>query len=229
MGLFNIVCGVMLLLSPAVPVTDGLVGGNSTIAAYPPGETTAIADLIFTSGETTIGYSATNFAVPGSTINEQRVTFAALPNKERYQWIIIEPGLNDLNPAESAATAIGRYQTFVNEIRVAMPTAKIIVGAMIECKQRMIDVYGSTNGLIAFQKLRDMNTSIMGGGSFPITGVDGRYNEHVSQISDASGNLKPQYESSLNDHIHYNNAGRAFTAAAVKNKLIALHLVRPAA
>ena len=76
----------------------------------------------------------------------------------------------------------------------------------------------------AQQKWEDMNDAIMGNGVNAITDADYRIDAHVALLSDVDGNLAEEFESSLDDHIHYNNAGREIVAAQWRAALLALGL-----
>ena len=196
--------------------SKGLISGNSTIAAY-LGQN-AVKAYLFSDCDQLNGTTIADISVPGNTILQQQTLYLADPDKLLYDWVVVEIGLNDLDPAETAATALARYQTYINNIRSNSKTsAVIIVSAMTPCRQRLIDVYGSTNGPIAYQKWLDMNVAIMGAGSNKITGVDGRIYNHVTALNDGLGNLAQQYD--LGDGIHESNAGRLIIASAWRGLL----------
>jgi hypothetical protein len=77
---------------------------------------------------------------------------------------------------------------------------------MNPCKQRMIDLYGAVNGLVAYQKWLDMNEAIRGEGANALTGMDATVTGHTDAMNDGSGNLAAAYD--IGDHIHENEAGR---------------------
>ena len=116
-------------------------------------------------------------------------------------------------PSESAASALARYQTLVNDINTSSPQAKVILGTMTPCRQRLINVYGAVDGLVSYQKWLDMNEAIKGNGANAITGADATAYAHTDLLNDGNGNLKPEYEIvGLVDHIHENSAGRLIVA-----------------
>ena len=108
----------------------------------------------------------TDIAHAGDTIAQQKTLYDALSSgtKSGFNYVFVQVGLNDLDPAESAATALARYQSLIDDINTNSATAKIVCGTMNPCRQRLIDVYGAVNGPIAYQKWLDMNTAITGSG-----------------------------------------------------------------
>lgn len=180
--------------------SKGCILGNSTIASY-LGQN-EVAFYILTDNEISKGITITNDAVAGHTIAQQMAVYLADVNKSNYNWVIVEIGLNDLNPAESAITAIARYQLLIDTVRFYAPTSKIIAGTMTPCKQRLIDLYGAVNGLVAYQKWLDMNTAIM----TTVIKIDSRTNMHTALLNDGAGNLAIRYN--LGDNIHETNEAR---------------------
>lgn len=190
--------------------------GDSTVAAY-------------LGHNAVISHSATaktkiEAAVSGDTIAQQRTRWEASGAAPLAAWVVIQVGLNDLDPAESAATAIARLQGLVDQVRSDVPTqCKVLVSKMIPCRARLINIYGAINGQISYQKWLDMNEAIAGGGAHPITGVDGRVTAHEPLLNDGAGNLAAAYEIvGIFDGIHENNAGRIIIADAWDDALTAL-------
>lgn len=200
-------------------VSNGCIIGNSTIAEYLSQE--GVEKYLMTTADSAVGSTVTNDAVPGHTIAQQRAVWEADSERGNYDWIIVEVGLNDLDPTESAATALARYQRLIDTINAQKKSsAKVLVATMTPVKQRMIDFYGATDGATAYQKWLDMNNAIMGGQPNKITGVDYRINNHTDAISDGNGNLATKYD--MGDGVHENNAARAIIAAAYRNALVSL-------
>lgn len=193
---------------PRSPINLGVIG-DSTIAAYAGGALipTYVPQFL----------PITSVATPGDTIQGQRTKFAALANHTDYHVVIMQIGLNDMNPSGQATQdVISSYQSFVDYIRgVVSPRCKIYVAKMLPCKQRFIDVYGEINGAASQQRWLDLNNAIMN----TITNVDGRIDSHVPLLDDGNGNLKLEYDTG--DHIHENVAGRQIIANAWRDKLIA--------
>ena len=183
--------------------------GDSTIVGY-AGQS-AVTEFIFSS------HVASNLAIPGNTIAQQKTAWqSANVNAQNSAYVVVQVGLNDLSPAEAASTAIARLQDLINTIRGTVgPSVPIFISKMIPCRQRLIDIYGATNGPIAQQKWVDMNEAIAGYGPAPVTGVDGRIVSHVPLMSDANGNLLAIYDTG--DGIHPNNAGRIVNANAISS------------
>lgn len=162
-------------------------------------------------------------AVPGHTIAQQLAVWQATTIvPDEVAWVVVQIGLNDLNPAEAAYPAIGRLQLLINTIRKGIGDRPLLVSQMVPCRQRMIDMYGGTNGPIAWQKWLDINAAIAGEGPTPITNVDGRVTAHVPLLDDGSGNLAAPYDTG--DHIHTNNAGRAINATAWADAVAAIRV-----
>ena len=90
---------------------------------------------------------------------------------------------------------------------------------MIPCKQRLINVYGATNGLVSYNKWLAMNSAIMN----TVTGVDYRISRHCDLLNDGSGNLASVYD--CGDRIHENNAGRKIIAGEFRKALNVLGLL----
>jgi len=199
--------------------SKGAILGNSTIATYSCG--LGIENFLMTTADSALGTTITNLAVPGHTIAQQMAVWQADANKATYDWIIVEVGLNNLDYTVSAATSLADYQVLIDTINAQKKsTATVIVSAMTPDRQRLIDIWGSTNGNIAYQKWITMNNAIMGGQPYRITGVNYRVNEHIPYLSDTAGNLLEQFD--CGDHVHENNAGRKIIAAAWRKKLASL-------
>lgn len=202
--------------SRPLAATNAYALGDSTIAAY---QGSANLMTLLTSART-----KNTVAEPGHTIAQQRTAFNALAApRDAAGWAIIQVGLNDLAPAEAASVAIARLQTLVNDVRAALGRwTPVLVGQMIPCRQRLINLYGATDGPVAYQKWLDMNDAIAGTGPTPITNVDGRITAHVPLMNDGNGNLKAEYDTG--DGIHPNTAGRQVNADAWVAALNALEV-----
>lgn len=190
--------------------------GDSTIAAY--ASQNNVPDYITGIGE------SFNFAVPGQTIAQQQARWNALTDYTPYRAVIVQVGLNDMNPAESAATALARLQSCINDVNSRKPAGcPTIISKMTPAKARWLALYGGTNGPIAQQKWLDMNDAIAGNGGNAITGVDARITSHVPLLDDGSGNLAAAYDTG--DGIHENNAGRQIVATAWQTTLQSLGVI----
>lgn len=159
----------------------------------------------------------TSVATPGDTIQGQRNKFTALTNHSDYNVVIMQIGLNDMNPTnQTTQTVLNNYQSFVDYIRsVVGVRCKIYVSQMLPCKQRYINIFGADNGALAYQRWLDLNYAIAN----TITNVDGRITSHVAILNDGNDNLKAEYDTG--DHIHENVAGRQIIANEWRDKLIA--------
>jgi lysophospholipase L1-like esterase len=213
-----------------VPTYTGAIGyaiGDSTIASY-------LGQNSVTSYMTSATSPIVNLAVPNENIVQQQTVWNATTSNHAYaKWVIIEVGLNDLDitdaatPALSTAAAIARLQALVDDVRSDVSAGtKVLISKMTPCRQRLIDIYGATNGPLSYQKWLDINTAIAGGGSTPITNVDGRITAHEPLLNDGSGNLAAAYEVvGFEDGIHENNAGRQIIADAWEDALTALGIL----
>lgn len=188
--------------SPHDEVSAGCIIGDSTMAAF-SGQA-AVSTFLVTAADIAYGSSVTSLAVAGHTIAQQQAAWTADTNKATYDWIIVCVGLNDaVLYAESAATAMARYQTLINTINAGKKaTAKVIIATMTPAKARFIDLEGPTNGATAYAKWLAMNTAIM----TTVTGVDYRIDTHTAAMNDGSGNLRYKYD--INDGIHENDLAR---------------------
>lgn len=202
--------------------SKGLLIGDSTIIGY--SGTNGIDYYLLTPADIASGATIYNQAVAGDTIVGQQTIFLADPNKALYDWIVVEIGLNDVDPSEAASVALSRYQTLINNINSNKKSScKIIVSCMTPCRQRLIDVYGETDGVTSYNKWLAMNSAIMGSGVNSITGVDYRIDKHVLYLKDASGNLKAEYDTG--DHVHENNTARAIIASVIREQLNTIGLL----
>jgi lysophospholipase L1-like esterase len=198
----NSLMGVRYGTKPAI----GIVG-NSTIAAYAGGE--SIASLM--NGTST--YSITDISVPGYTIHQEDSVWRLLPVdvKKSLDYVFVEIGLNDLDPEESAKEALLRYQSLINLIRSeTSESCKIITSTMTPLKQRLINSYGMTKGLISYKKWIDMNTAMIGSGPDKIVNFDSYCDSHTGLLSDGKGSLSPSYDTG--DGVHETTSARQILA-----------------
>lgn len=198
------------------PGTIGYALGDSTVAAY-LGQPSLIS-LVSTIR------TPVNIATPGDIISGQKSRWQALTiDTSLVGWVVVQIGLNDLSPGESASVAISRLQDLISTVRASIGSRrKLLVSNMLPARQRLIDLYGDTNGPISQQKWVDINAAIAGAGPSPITGVDYRIVSHVPLLDDGSGNLAAAYDTG--DHIHPDAAGRQIMEDAWKTALVALRI-----
>jgi lysophospholipase L1-like esterase len=179
--------------------------GNSTVSYHASG--TSVASLM------SINSNVLDLSTQGLSIEQCRTawTAAQLTMKTPLDYVFIQTGINDLNPAEAASVALGRYQRLVDSVNANISVScKVVLSTMIPNKARLITNYGAVDGLVAYQKWLDMNDAIMGNGANAITGADYRLNAHTTLLNDGAGNLDAAYDSG--DGIHENNAGRLIIA-----------------
>ena len=122
--------------------------------------------------------------------------------------VVIQVGLNDVNPAEAASVAIARLQDLVDTVNADV-SVPVLIAKMTPCRQRLIALWGAVDGLVAQQKWADMNLAIAGEGPTPITGVDGRIVAHVDYMGE-DGDLYSLFDTG--DKIHPNDIGRQINA-----------------
>lgn len=185
----------------------GVIIGNSTVADKSTLSTvgTAISDFVLTDAELGQGYQAHSIATPGDDIDDQRTAWNALPNHTQYSWIILQIGINDMDPVESAAAALGRYQTLVNDIRADAPDITIIVSKMMPARGRWPALYPGEEAA-AQAKYEAMHIGMLGGGPNAITGVDAYIGDYHTIAADVDGYLLAEYDSG--DGVHENDALR---------------------
>lgn len=203
--------------SSTIPVSKGLISGDSTIASY-LGQN-AVASYIISDADDLAGTTITDISVPGHTIANQKTDWQTVPNKNTFDYVIVQVGLNDLGNT-SVSNLISQYQDYINTIRSSVKSScKIIVGSMIPCKRRLDEVFPGAG----YQNWLDLNQAIMGGGSTPITGVDYRVDSHYYALKDAQDNLADVFD--LGDFIHENNYGRNLIAQGYRLTLKELNFI----
>lgn len=187
--------------------------GDSTVATYSSASGVPVASLLRSAADSR-NIAFKSLAIGGATTAEQETNWDAFSEKGDLRWIMIQVGLNDIDPAEAAAPAIARIQDLVDAVNADKPAgAKVYIGTMIPCYARMITRYGAGAPADAsYAKWQAMNEAIRGEGSTPITGVDGRVSSHTTDMDGGAGYLDAAYDSG--DGIHPNNAGRQVIASA---------------
>jgi len=147
-----------------------------------------------------------DISAPGATIAQNKTRWGT--NKgDDMDAVYFQSGLNDLGMSSSAL--IAAYQDMVDTIRLSLTTGqKIIIGTMIPCNRS------------GDQQWVDLNDAILGLGSTPITGVDGRIDTVNTALNNGSNGLAAIYD--VGDGLHENNAGRQIIADLLYAKLIEL-------
>lgn len=202
-----------------VAIGPGGVIGNSTISAY---EGKAAVTSLLSAMSTPAITNITDLSDPGDTISNQQAVWQALSSSTRSAmlYVIVEIGLNDLSPGESAATVLTRYQALIDVIKADAPSARVYTATMSPCRERLIDLYGAIDGPVSYQKWLDMNTAIAGGGPNAITGQYGVITQHAADLNDGAGNLAAAYDyGGAFPHIHPDDVGRQLIADAWFAKL----------
>ena len=188
-------------LAPAGPAT---VLGDSAVAAYldQPSALSLTGSI----------RTARDLAVPGDSIARQKAAWQAAgvaPSPEGY--VMIEVGLNDLDPAEAAPVTIARLQDLVDTVRGDAGAMPVVLARLTPARARLEVVYGAQGGA-AQAKWVAVNAAIAGTGPNPVTGVDARVVSHAEALDDGTGRLAAPYD--LGDGIHPNAAGRQVIADA---------------
>lgn len=192
---------------------QGAIIGDSTIASYDQASGVSVGSLL-RSPQRGRNVAIKSLAIGGATTAEQETNWTAFAEKADLRWVMIQVGLNDIDPAEAAAPAIARIQDLVDAVNATKPAGcQVFIGTMIPCYARMITRYGAgAPADAAYAKWQAMNQAISGGGGTPITGVDGRVTSHTAAMDMGAGYLATEYDSG--DGIHPNNAGRQVIAEA---------------
>lgn len=183
--------------------------GDSTVASYNTASGVPVASLLRSAADSR-NVAFKSLAIGGATIADQQSQWSSFSEKADLRWVMIQVGLNDIDPAVPTATSIAALQSLVDSVNAAT-SARVYIATMIPCYQRMITRYGG-DAPLSLAKWEDMNDAIMGLGGSPITGVDGRINAHQLAMDDGVGNLDAAYDGG--DGIHPNNAGRQVIADA---------------
>ncbi|WJN61356.1 hypothetical protein OH686_21645 [Pseudomonas sp. SO81] len=214
----QIAFAVMSRQASRVQSFNACVIGDSVIASYGTASGVPTASLLRAAADSRNSAIA-SLAIGGATIAQQTTNWNAFTGKADLRWVMIEVGLNDIDPAVATATSIAALQSLVNAVSASKPTGcKVFIATMTPAYARMITRYGAgAPALASLAKWNAMNDAIMGVGGSPITGVDGRVSAHTIAMDDGVGNLAAAYDGG--DGIHPNNAGRQVIADAWKTLL----------
>jgi len=183
-----------------------LYSGSSSTASY--AGASAISTLVSTLG------SEIDIATPAHTIANQLSAYNALTTlqKQSLNDAFVMIGGNNMEPSTTADSVINQLRDYITAMKTGSPQMRIHLATLHPCKQRWIDLYGATDGLISQQKWADYNEAIRGNGSNPITNADVIFDQHTIDLNDGNGNLAPAYDTG--DHIHMTDAGKAFIVNA---------------
>lgn len=186
----------------AVAASQAYAVGDSTVAAY-----SGWPSVLSRTGS---ARSPVNVAVPGHAIAQQLSAWNALTvDPGRVGWVVVQIGLNDMDPVSgTTAGVIAALQNLVNAVRAKIGAAPLFVAKMLPARKRFINIFGATNGPLAYQRWLDVNAAV----ASTITGVDGRITMHEPLLNDGAGNLAAAYDTG--DGIHPNTAGRQIMADA---------------
>ena len=199
--------------------SKGLISGDSTIAQYLT--QSSVSSFLLTPFDVSNGCSITDISVPGNTILQQKTAYEALNDKNTYDWVIVQIGLNDTDPSELASVAIARLQSYINSINSFKKSdCKVIISVMNPIKARFRTLYGDAQWMVAYNKWKSMNEAISGFGSNPITGVSYRVINHARLLKDDVDNLASIYD--IGDFVHENNTAREIIANEYRSALINL-------
>ena len=163
-----------------------------------------------------------DLAAPGQTIAQQMAAWTSANVTQALDgFVLIQLGLNDLDPSETANSAIGRLQMLVDTVRADIGSAPVLIAQMTPARQRLLDIYGAQEPA-AQDKWLAINAAIAGQGTTPVTGVDARITTHVAAMDDGTGALAADFDTG--DGIHPNTAGRQLIADAWRAGLNGLDL-----
>jgi len=179
-----------------------IISGDSTIASYLGGS--ALASIIENTGV------MTDISEPGENIEEQVDRWNALSSqvKSAANFVFVQIGLNNINiPATPTTTIIAELNSYIQTINTESPNAFIVVGQMLPCKARWIASFGETNGNLAHKQWEEINKEMLS-----ISNVNSFATVHTWLLNDGKGNLRAEFETSANDHIHDNTNGRKMNA-----------------
>lgn len=202
-----------------VPITmtpEGVLLGDSISVGYkfalqPGGYIYSAAQRRVRSGMVQLGHSG------GTIIADQGDLYDASPYKGQstLRFVVIEAGINDILVFnQSAATLISAYQTRVNIILAANPSAKVIAQQI-----------GPARGVLSapqYAVWQAVNQAIAGGGGTPITGVTPVTSHNYGgahAIGDVNNALLAAFDGG--DGLHPNYLGRAQLGLAQREACIA--------
>jgi hypothetical protein len=213
--------GASAYIQSTTKASHGMLLGDSLLATY--SGYSQVSDFILTTADTQLGSTITTDAWPADTIANQSATFLADTAHNTYDWIGIEIGFNDA--ADSAATIIGKYQTFVNLVNTHKKAdCLVFLVATQHNKSGLVRMYGSEGGNARYNTLVSLNQAVMGGGSTPITAVSYRMDSHLGYLEDENGNLRTEYDPG--DNIHSLDPGRKCQAQEMRKMLVQMGFFR---
>lgn len=192
---------------------NGNVGilGDSTIAGYGG---TRVKNLL------TIDGIVTDISTSGDTISGQTTKWNNIdPSvKAAMNYVFVQIGLNDSSESRVDITTFSQYQTLISSIRADAPSAKIILGTMIPCRERyyVTSNYNKSIAEIKYHNWKELNRAIK---DMLFIGANSCASYHTIAMGDYNDNLLLEYESTLNDHIHPNAAGTKLIAWSWLTKL----------
>lgn len=155
----------------------------------------------------------------GDRIANQKTAWTGIADKSALQAVVIQIGLNDVKGrvGENLATTaqvIADLQDLVDTVNADKPAGcRVYVSGLTPCKA-WLDT--ATNPAAAYAAWQAVNEAIAGGGSTPITGVDGRITSHVAALAGSGDILHPNYDM---DGVHENNEARFIIAQAWRARL----------
>lgn len=212
---------VTLIAKSIGVAASGILLGDSTVVAY--SGTNAVASYMFSGADFFRTYGIKDLSHAGDDIAAQKAAWSALTTRHLAQWVIIEVGLNDMDPSDgTTASKIAEYQDLVDTIRADNADIDIILNTMGPAYERWATL--GYNSAQAQARWVAMNDAIMGRGASPITGVQHRSEEATLAVAkDVSGNaaLADAYETvGVVDHIHVNNDGRTIKGSENRTSLL---------
>jgi lysophospholipase L1-like esterase len=174
--------------------------GDSTIQEFQNGlPLKPIGGMIRVTG------TLTDLSAGGQTINGQLTRWNALSGgvKSAINYVFVQIGINDINNG-TISEIMARYQTLIDTINTDAPQAIVIGCTLIPCRGS-----GDYGGAL-YPVWQEMIASIMGIGTYAVTGLDRVCFSHTADLSDGDGYLLDEY--AVGDTIHENNLGRLVIA-----------------
>lgn len=190
---------------PEVFTTGLIIGADNAMG---------LENLVLTQDERTRGYDLRTIAGPSDTIAEQSALWNSIANKNIYDYVIVNIGMNDLdNP-----TMMTDYQAFISRIKASGKVGlQVIVTALTPARQWFLDqnkperqvVWGSFNNAVT---------------NGTIIGASGKASSYVSVLSDGNSNLQDIYDAG--NHVLLTDSGKRKMAESWRNEIIRLKIVK---
>lgn len=185
--------------------------GDSTIAGYGG---TKVRSLLTIDGIVT-DISTSGDTIPGQTTKWNNIDSSV---KAAMNYVFVQIGLNDSSDSRVDTTTFSQYQALVSSIRADAPSAKIILGTMVPCRERyyVTSNYIKSVAEVKYHNWKELNRAII---DMVFIGANACASFHTVAMGDPNDNLLSEFESTYNDHIHPNAAGTKMIAWSWLTKL----------